>query len=116
MHRQVLYVHCMVEAAGVGKSRGLCGTVVYHGYREYNYRKPSGLSLTIINPRARMRSERLLQLVGQSVGLWFCPHVFSRTVATVDTKRGYVGMCNGRSAQQRSGAASSKNNMFTAGA
>ena len=28
MHRQVLYVHCMVEAAGVGKSRGLCGTVV----------------------------------------------------------------------------------------
>ena len=48
MHRKVLYVHCMVEAAGVGKSRGLCGTVVYHGYREYNYRKPSGLSLTII--------------------------------------------------------------------
>ena len=41
---------------------------IYHGYREYNYRKPSGLSLTIINPRARMRSERLLQLVGQSVG------------------------------------------------
>ena len=28
MHRQVLYVHCMVEAAGVGKCRGLCGTVV----------------------------------------------------------------------------------------
>ena len=28
MHRRVLYVHCMVEAAGVGKSRGLCGTVV----------------------------------------------------------------------------------------
>ena len=39
MHRQVLCVHCMVEAAGVGKSRGLCRTVVYirfyHGYREY---------------------------------------------------------------------------------
>ena len=33
-----------------------------------------------------------------------CPHVFSRTVAAVDTKRGYVGMCNGRSAQQESGA------------
>ena len=30
------------------------------------------------------------------------PHVFSRTVAAVDTKRGYVGMCNGRSAQQES--------------
>ena len=28
------------------------------------------------------------------------PHVFSLTVATVDAKRGYVGMCNGRSAQQ----------------
>ena len=28
--------------------------------------------------------------------------VFSRTVAVVDTKRGYVGMCNGRSAQQES--------------
>ena len=50
------------------------------------------------------------------VGFWVCPHVFSRTVAAVDTKRGYVGMCNGRSAQQESGAASSKNNMFTAGA
>ena len=34
-------------------------------------------------------------------------HVFSRTVAAVDTKRGYVGMCNGRSAQHESGAASS---------
>ena len=30
-------------------------------------------------------------------------HVFSRTVAPVDNKRGYVGMCNGRSAQQESG-------------
>ena len=43
-----------------------------------------------------------------------CPEVFSRTVAVVDTKRGYVGMCDGRSAQQESGAASSKNSMFTA--
>ena len=41
--------------------------------------------------------------------LWsVCPEVFSRTVAVVDTKRGYVGMCNGRSAQQESGATSSK--------
>ena len=49
------------------------------------------------------------------MGLWVCPHVFSRTVAAVDTKRRYVDMCNGRSAQQESGAASSKNNMFTTG-
>ena len=44
-----------------------------------------------------------------------CSHVFSRTVAAVDTKRGYVGMCKGRSAQQESGAALSKNSMFKAG-
>ena len=44
------------------------------------------------------------------------PHVFSLTVAAVDAKRGYVGMCNGRSAQQESGAALSKNSMFMAGA
>ena len=37
-------------------------------------------------------------------------------MAAVDAKRGYVGMCNGRSAQQESGAALSKNSMFTAGA
>ena len=42
------------------------------------------------------------QSVGLSVGLSVCPHVFSRTVAVEDTKRGYVGMCNGRSAQQES--------------
>ena len=36
-------------------------------------------------------------------------------MAAVDTKRGYVGMCNGRSAQQESGAALSKNSVFTAG-
>ena len=38
-------------------------------------------------------------------------------MAAVDTKRRcmYMGMCNGCSAQQESGAASSKNNMFTAG-
>ena len=29
-----------------------------------------------------------------------CPHVFSLTVAAVHAKRGYVGMCNGRSVQQ----------------
>ena len=33
----------------------------------------------------------------------------------VDIKRGYVGMCNGRLTQQESGAALSKNNMFTGG-
>ena len=45
-----------------------------------------------------MRSEGLLQSVGLSV-CWFVGrfvgrsvlHVFSRTVAAVDTKRGYVG-------------------------
>ena len=52
--------------------------------------------------------------VCRSVGLCLCSHVFSRTVAAVDTKRGYV--FNGRSAQQESGAALSKNSMFTAGA
>ena len=36
-------------------------------------------------------------------------------MAAVDTKRGYVGMCNRRSAQQESGVALSKNSMFTAG-
>ena len=36
-------------------------------------------------------------------------------MAAVDTKRGYVGMCNGHSAQQESGAALSKNSMFTGG-
>ena len=67
-----------------------------------------------------MRSEGLYcsRSVCRSVGLSVCPHVFSRTVAAVVTKRGYVGMCNGRWAQQESGAASSnfKNSMFTAGA
>ena len=45
--------------------------------------------------------------VGQSVSrsvlsvcVCVCPHVFSQTVAVVDTKLGYVGTCNGRSAQQ----------------
>ena len=54
--------------------------------------------------------------VGLFVGQSVCPHVFSRTEAVVDTKHGYVGMCNGRSAQRESGAASSKNSVFTAGA
>ena len=52
----------------------------------------------------------------QLVNLFQAPHVFSLTVAAVDAKRGYVGICNGRSAQQESGAALSKNSMFTAGA
>ena len=53
--------------------------------------------------------------VGQSVRLSASPHVFSRTVAVVDTKRGYVGRYNGRAAQQESGAASSKHGIFTWG-
>ena len=36
-------------------------------------------------------------------------------MAAVDTKRGNVGMCKGRSAQQESGAELSKNSMFKAG-
>ena len=53
----------------------------------------------------------------RSVGCGFVsPYVFSRNVAAVATKRGYVGMCNGHSAQQESGAALSKNSMFTVGA
>ena len=60
-----------------------------------------------------MRSEGYCS---RSVGRSVCSHVFSRIVAAVDTKRGCVGTCNGRSAQQESGAALSKNSMFTAGA
>ena len=36
-------------------------------------------------------------------------------MGVVDTKRGYVGMCNGCSAQQGSEAALSKNSVFTGG-
>ena len=36
-------------------------------------------------------------------------------MAAVDTKHGYVGMCNRRSAQQESGVALSKNGVFTGG-
>ena len=59
-----------------------------------------------------MSSKR--QFCSRSVGLCLCSHVFSRIVAAVD-RRGYVGMCKGRSAQQESGAALSKNSMFKAG-
>ena len=45
------------------------------------------------------------------VGQFVC----SRTVAVVDTKCGYVGMCNRHSAQQESGASKSKNSVFTGG-
>ena len=71
--------------------------VLYYTTRRYTRTQPARYSI-----------------YGRFVGL--CLHVFSRTVAAVDTKRGYVGMCNGRSAQQESGAALSKNSMFTAGA
>ena len=46
--------------------------------------------------------------VSRSVGRYICPHFFSQNVAVVDTKCGYVGMCNRRSAQQESGAMLSK--------
>ena len=59
-------------------------------------------------------SRSVCRSVGQSGSLF--PRFLSRTVAAVDAKRGYVGMCNGRSAQQESGAALSKNSIFTAGA
>ena len=36
-------------------------------------------------------------------------------MAVVDTKRGYVGRCNGRAAQHQFGAASSKHGIFTWG-
>ena len=51
------------------------------------------------------------RLVSRSV----YPHVFSQTVSVVDTKRGYVGLCNGCSAQQEFGAVLLKNSIFTAG-
>ena len=61
-----------------------------------------------------MRSEG--HIVGlcvcRSVALSVCRNVFSRTVAMVGSKRGYVGMCNRRSAQQESGAALSTNSLF----
>ena len=51
----------------------------------------------------------------QSIGRSVCQHVFSRTVVAVDTTRGYVGMCNGRSSQQESGAALSMFNVYGGG-
>ena len=54
-------------------------------------------------------------LVGRSVGFSVCPHVFSRTMAMVDTKHEYVGRYNGRVAQQEYGAVSSKHSIFTWG-
>ena len=44
------------------------------------------------------------QCVTVPVGVSIClSHVFSRTVAVVDTKHGYVGRYNGHSAKQESG-------------
>ena len=51
----------------------------------------------------------------RSEGVSVSPHVFYLTVAAVDAKRGYVGMCNGRSAQQESRAALSKNSIVYGG-
>ena len=60
------------------------------------------LSYFVIIPRARMRSELRVIVVGRSVCGFLCTHVFSRTVAAVDTKRGYLGMCNSKSLERRS--------------
>ena len=65
-----------------------------------------------------MHSEGLLLSVCVSLSLSVCLSIclsarFPKTVAVVDTKRGYMGMCNGRSAQQESGAA--LNSVFTGG-
>ena len=46
----------------------------------------------------------------------YCSRSGRSVALSVDTKRGYVGMCNGRSAQQESGVASSKNSVFKVGA
>ena len=53
-----------------------------------------------------------LCIVHLSVNLSDCPHVFSQIVAVVDTKHGYVGWYNGRSAQQESRVVLSKKSMF----
>ena len=57
-------------------------------------------------------SQSECQSVGRSVGRYICPHFFSQNVAVVDTKCGYVGMCNRRLAQQESGATLSKDSVF----
>ena len=68
---------------------------------------PLSLSLTLA--RACTAKGYCSRSVGRSVCHSVCySHIFSRTVAAVDTKHGSVGMCNGRSAQQESGAALSK--------
>ena len=48
--------------------------------------------------RGRSVGRSVCRSVGLSVCRCVCPYVFTRTVADVDTKCGYVGMCNGRSA------------------
>ena len=65
----------------------------------------------VINPSAH--AQRRVIVVGQCVtvpvSVSIClSHVFSRTVAVVDTKHGYVGRYNGRSAKQESGEVSKK--------
>ena len=59
--------------------------------------------------------QRSVSVVVLCVSLLDCLPVFSRTVVVVDTKHGYVSMCNEHSAQQESGAALSKKSMFTVG-
>ena len=70
----------------------------------------------IINPRCACAAKGYCSWSVCLSVLSFCPHVISRTVAVVDTTRVYVGRYNGSSAQRESGAASSKNGIFTVGA
>ena len=53
----------------------------------------------------------------RSVGLSVClsARFLLNRGCGIDTKRGYVGTCNWRLAQQESGAALSKNSMVTVG-
>ena len=61
-----------------------------------------GLLLTLARACAAKGycSRSVCRSVGLCLCVCLCSHVFSPTVAAVDTKHGYVGMCNGRSAQQ----------------
>ena len=64
----------------------------------------------IINTRAH--AQRRVIAIGQCVtvpvSVSTLSHVFSRTVAVVDTKHGYVGKYNGRSAKQEPGEVSKR--------
>ena len=64
----------------------------------------------------RAHAQRRVIAVGQCVtvpvSVSILSHVFSRTVAVVDTKHGYVGRYNGRSEKQEPGEASKEERVF----